>query len=62
MTVRRFGSNAEADRADREYWLSLTEAERVLEAWRLSEEQWRLQGEWMDEPGLSRSVARVHRR
>jgi hypothetical protein len=62
LTVRRFDSNADADRHDLEYWRQIPEAERVLQAWRLSEELWRLRGDFPDEPGLCRSVARVHRR
>ncbi len=62
MTIRRYASAAKSDKGDLDYWRSLTDAERVLQAWRLSQEQWRLRGEWNDEPGLCRSVARVHRR
>jgi hypothetical protein len=62
ITIERFASAEEADRADLRYWLQLTEAERVLQAWRLSVELWTLRGEAPDERGLCRSVARVHRR
>jgi hypothetical protein len=62
MTVRRFASAAEADREDRAYWRQIPESERVLEAWRLSLQLWRLKGEPPHEPGLCRSVARVRRR
>jgi len=62
VTVRRFASLAEADRHDLEYWMQMTEAERVLLAWQLSQELWRLRGDLPDESGLSRFVARVHRR
>ena len=62
VTVRRYASAAEADRHDLEYWLQIPEDERVLQCWRLSEEQWRLRGELPNEPGLCRSVARVRRR
>ena len=61
-TVRRFASAAQADGHDLEYWMQLSEAERVLLAWRLSQELWRLRGDLPDESGLSRSVARVCRR
>jgi hypothetical protein len=61
MTVRRFASAAEADREDRAYWRRIPESERALEAWRLSEQLWRLTGRPY-EPGLCRSVARVRRR
>jgi len=60
VRVRRFGSLPEADAADREYWAALPDVERILEVWRLSEEQWRLSGQ--HESGLSRSVTRLHRR
>ena len=62
MTVRVFHSHDEADRAEAEYWRGLTPAERLLCTWQLSEELWRLCGEFNDEPGLCRTVARVERR
>jgi hypothetical protein len=62
VTVRRFASAAQADRHDLEYWMQVPEAERVLVAWRLSQELWRLRGDLPDESGLSRSVARIRRR
>jgi hypothetical protein len=61
LSVRRYSSTAEADRDDLRYWQQIPEAERVLQAWRLSVEQWRLRGE-PHEPGLCRSVAHVRRR
>jgi hypothetical protein len=62
LTVTRFASSADADRCDAEYWRQIPEAERVLQAWRLSVELWRLRENTADEPRLCRSVARVHRR
>jgi hypothetical protein len=62
MTVRRFASAAEADRADDAYWQQIPESDRALEAWRLSQQLWRLKGEPPHESGLCRSVARVRRR
>jgi hypothetical protein len=62
ITVRRFESAAEADRHDLEFWMQMSDAERVVHAWRLSQDLWRLRGESPHEPGLCRSVARVHRR
>ncbi len=56
MTVRRYVSAADADRDDPAYWRNLTDAERVLQVWRLRVEQWRLRGEWTDE---SRFVGRA---
>ncbi len=61
ITIRRYASAAEADRHDVEYWRQLSDAERLLYAWRLSQELWTLRGELPDEPGLCRSVARVRR-
>ena len=62
MTVRRYSSAVEADRHDLEFWMQMSDAERVLQVWRLSQEIWRLRGDLPDEPGFSRSVARLHRR
>ena len=61
ITVRRFASSAEAERHDLEFWLQIPADQRVLQVWRLSEEQWRLRGDPPHEPGLCRSVARIHR-
>jgi hypothetical protein len=61
VTIRRYANAAEADRHDVEYWRQLSDAERVLYAWHLSQELWTLRGELPDEPGLCRSVARVRR-
>jgi hypothetical protein len=61
ITVRRFASFAEADAHDLEYWMAIPESERVLQAWRLSAEQWQIRDGRPYEPGLCRSVARVHR-
>ena len=62
ITVTRYASAAEADRNDAEFWRQIPEAERVLQAWRLSLELSRLRGDPPHEPGLHRSVARVCRR
>lgn len=62
IRIRRFESLAEADRHDLEFWMQLSAADRVLLVWQLSEELWKWRGDQPDEPGLSRSVARVHRR
>ncbi len=48
-------------RADADYWRALPTDVRVRQVWRLSVEQSRLRGEYRDEPGLCRSVARVVR-
>jgi hypothetical protein len=62
IVVRKFASNADADRHDADFWRALPAHERVLLAWRLSAEQWELMGRKADEPGLCRSVARLQRR
>jgi len=61
MQVRIFRSHAEQAREDAAYWAALPASERVLEVWCLSEEQWRLRGDFPNEPGLCRSVARLQR-
>ena len=61
MQVRVYPSLSAHDRDDAPYWAALPVAERVLQVWKLSEEQWRLRGEYPHEPGLSRSVASVRR-
>ena len=61
-TIARYETSADADRHDLDFWRRLPEAERVLQAWRLSLELWSLGGNPPYEPGLSRSVARVFRR
>ena len=45
VTVRRFDSAADADRHELEFWLQMTEAERVLHVWRLSQELCLLRGD-----------------
>jgi hypothetical protein len=62
IKIRRFASAADADREELAYWQQIPEAERALEAWRLSLELWQLTGGPPHEPGLCRSVARVSRR
>jgi hypothetical protein len=52
ITVRRYESSAEADRHDVEFWRQLSDAERVMQAWRLSLDLWRLRGDLPDEPRL----------
>jgi hypothetical protein len=40
LTVRRDASSAGADRHNLEFWTQLSASERVVEVWRLSQEQW----------------------
>lgn len=61
VTARVFGSFSEHDRADAEYWAGMSADVRVMQAWKLSLEQWQLQGHPPHEPGLCRSVAIVRR-
>jgi hypothetical protein len=62
MTVRRYASAADADRHDFEFWMQLSASERVVEVWRLSQEQWTLAGHPSHESGFCRSVASLRRR
>jgi hypothetical protein len=62
MTVRRYASAAEADRHDLEFWMQLSDVQRLGQAWRLSQELWRLSGRDPHESGLCRSVASIRRR
>lgn len=50
ISVRRYSSAEEADRHDVEFWRQLSDAERVLQVWRLSQEMWALRGESPHEP------------
>lgn len=61
ITVRRYTSHADADKDDLAFLRQLSDAERVLQVWRLSQEQFQLRGDPPYEPGLHRSVARVIR-
>lgn len=61
MEARIYPSLAAHDRDDAAFWAAVPVAERVLQVWRLSEEQWRLRGELPDESGFPRSTARVVR-
>lgn len=62
MVVRVYRNHAEQEWDDAAYWRSIPAAERVLEAWHLSEELWRLAGQYPDESRLHRSPARICRR
>ena len=52
---------SEHDRAEPEFWAAIPVETANLQVWKLSEAKWRLSGEFPDEPGLPRSVTRVHR-
>jgi hypothetical protein len=62
ITARKTTRRGPDDEIDLEFWARVTPDERFAEAWRLSEEIWRLKGWDPGEPGLSRSVARLIRR
>lgn len=51
----------DADDFDRDFWARLDPIDRLVEAWRMTEEVWELKGWNPGERGLSRSVARVVR-
>src|SRR6266508_4177294 len=59
-SVTRYESAADADRHDLDFWRQIPEGERILQAWRLTQEQWRL-ADLPDESGFCRSVASVRR-
>jgi hypothetical protein len=61
IQVRVYRSLDAHERDDAAYWAAIPEADRIRLVWKLSEEQWRLRGELSNEPGLSRSITRVHR-
>ena len=48
--------------ADREFWRTLSPAERVLATWKLSQELWTLKGVITDESRIRRNVTRVIKR
>ncbi len=57
-SISRLDDKSGAD----DFWLQMTPNERVAFAWTLSEEMWALaHPEQANEPGLSRSIARVVR-
>jgi hypothetical protein len=62
ITARKTTHREMDDRFDVEFWAGVSRDERFAEAWRLSEEIWRLKGWDPGEPGLPRSVARLLRR
>jgi hypothetical protein len=61
MDVKVYATLADHARDEMSFWAAIPAAERVLQVWKLSVEQWRLRGELPDESGLPRSVARVVR-
>lgn len=62
VTARKIIRRGAQDDFDPDFWTQVSPDERFTEAWRLSEEIWRLKGWDLGEPGMCRSVARVIRR
>jgi hypothetical protein len=62
ITAQLFHSHAEQEAANAGYWKQLTPDERLDLVWRLTEEQWRLKGEFPDEPRIQRTIVRLVRR
>ncbi len=42
MVARKTRMGEDSDRADREFWASLSPDERILESWRLTVELWQM--------------------
>jgi len=62
MLVRKGRLGVEDPGWEAALWDRVSPEERMVEAWRLTEEIWQLKGWDPGEPGLHRSVARVVRR
>jgi hypothetical protein len=62
VQTRVFRSFQEEERAEREYWNSLTPAERLDMMWQLTVDVWSFTGTPLAEPRLQRHIVSVHRR
>lgn len=62
MTVRTFGSHAEADAADVAYWRGVSPEEKLEAVWDLVLNYSQMQGHSGDQLRLQRSVCRIERR
>jgi len=62
IEARIFRSFGEEQRADRDYWKSLTPAQRLAMMWQLTIDAWSFKGEPIAESRLPRHVVRVYRR
>jgi hypothetical protein len=62
IEARIFRGFDEEEQAEREYWKSLTPAERVDMMWQLAIDAWSFMGETFAESRLPRHVVSVHRR
>lgn len=62
ITVKKATLGSQDDNGfDREFWANVAPIDKLVEAWKMTEEVWHLKGWDPGEPGLSRSVARVVR-
>lgn len=61
IETRVFHSFEEAEKAEDEYWKSLTPAERLDMMWQLAIDAWSFKGEPIAESRLPRHIVRVHR-
>lgn len=60
--IIRPGEEIDLESADIDDWIRMSPGDRMVEAWRLSEDVWEwVQDKEPSEPGLSRSVVRIHR-
>ena len=59
-TARLFRSVEEEQQAEREYWATVTPAERLAMMWQLTLDVWVFTGDAGAESRLPRSVVRIH--
>ncbi len=62
VEVKLYRTMAEHDADDPAYWAKLSPNERVELAWELSEQLYRMRGEFVDDTRLRRSAVRIIRR
>ena len=62
IEARIFRSFGEEQRADRDYWKSLTPAQRLAMMWQLTIDAWSFKGEPIAESRLPRHVVRIVQR
>jgi hypothetical protein len=61
IKAKLFRSFREAEISEREYWESLTPAERLDMMWQLTIDAWSFTGEPIAESRLPRHIVRIHR-
>lgn len=59
---RVFHSFKEEERADRDYWKSLSPSERLEMMWQLAIDAWAFTGDQLAESRLPRHIVRIYRR